>query len=294
MIKTVHLKRSKHNEFARQTDKEKKTMNGKKIWFVLTLLPTLYCGSTVKAGEIGLFWKPFGFSDIGLHKEPVLSGFYWLYPWNDIYTYSTQWNAYKEKVDVLTNDDLKIDVQAVVIMRPIRDEVYQLHIEVGPEYYRSIVQPEFRASIRNVVSHHQMIQISKNSAVLAKDIKSAVIERTKGKHIEVFDVILDDVEYSPNMLHAIEAKLTKQQELEQQKYELEIAEKNIEIAKKKAKADAEAQLIRAEAQAKSQSIINDKLTTKYLQYKSFESPNSKLIFVPQGKDNLPIVVNPKE
>ncbi len=214
--------------------RKRKTMNGKKFWFVLTLLPTLYCGSTVKAGEIGLFWKPFGLSDIGLHKEPVLSGFYWLYPWNDIYTYSTQWNAYKEKVDVLTNDDLKIDVQAIVIMRPIRDEVYQLHIEVGPEYYRSIVQPEFRASIRNVVSHHQMIQISKNSAVLAKDIKSAVIERTKGKHIEVFDVILDDVEYSPNMLHAIETKLTKQQELEQQKYELEIAEKNIEIAKKKA------------------------------------------------------------
>ncbi len=139
-----------------------------------------------------------------------------------------------------------------------------------------------------------MIQISKNSAVLAKDIKSAVIERTKGKHIEVFDVILDDVEYSPNMLHAIETKLTKQQELEQQNFELEIAEKIIEFAMKKAKADAEAQLIRAEAQAKSQSIINDKLTTKYLQYKSFESPNSKLIFVPQGKDNLPIVVNPKE
>ncbi|EMG02070.1 hypothetical protein LEP1GSC123_4381 [Leptospira borgpetersenii str. 200701203] len=53
-------------------------------------------------------------------------------------------------------------------------------------------------------------------------------------------------------------------------------------------------MIRAEAQAKSQVIINDKLTTRYLQYKSFESPNSKLIFVPQGKDNLPIVVNPKE
>ncbi|TGL76973.1 prohibitin family protein [Leptospira yasudae] len=269
-------------------------MNKNRFFLALLLVFTLNCGSTVHPGQIGLFWKPFGVTDVGLSKDPVLNGFYWLLPWNDIYTYSTQWDSHKEKVDVLTNDDLKIDVQAVIILRPIREEIYQLHIEVGPEYYRSIVQPEFRASIRNVVSHHQMIQISKNSAVLAKDIKTAVVERTKGKHIEVFDVILDDIEYSPNMLHAIEAKLTKQQELEQQKYELEIAEKNIEIAKKKARADAEAQLIRADAQAKSQAIINDKLTTKYLQYKSFESPNSKLIFVPQGKDNLPIVVNPKD
>ncbi|MBM9501113.1 prohibitin family protein [Leptospira sp. 201903071] len=269
-------------------------MNQKKLFFILLAILTLNCGATVRPGEIGLFWKPFGLSDVGLSKDPVFNGFYWLLPWNDIYTYSTQWNSYKEKVDVLSNDDLKIDVQAVIIMRPIREEVYQLHIEVGPEYYRSIVQPEFRASIRNVVSHHQMIQISKNSAVLARDIKTAVIERTKGKHIEVFDVILDDIEYSPNMLHAIEAKLTKQQELEQQKYELEIAEKSIEIAKKKARADAEAQMIRADGQARSQAIINDKLTTRYLQYKAFDNPNSKLIFVPLDKNNLPIVVSPKE
>ncbi|XDD49768.1 prohibitin family protein [Leptospira sp. WS92.C1] len=269
-------------------------MNRNRLFLIFLLISILNCGATVRPGEIGLFWKPFGISDVGLSKDPVFNGFYWLLPWNDIYTYSTQWNSYKEKVDVLTNDDLKIDVQAVIIMRPIRDEIFQLHVEVGPEYYRSIVQPEFRASIRNVVSHHQMIQISKNSAVLARDIKIAVIERTRGKHIEVFDVILDDIEYSPNMLHAIEAKLTKQQELEQQKYELEIAERSIEIAKKRARADAEAQLIRADGQAKSQAIINDKLTTRYLQYKAFDNPNSKLIFVPQGKDNLPIVISPKE
>ncbi|PJZ54004.1 prohibitin family protein [Leptospira adleri] len=269
-------------------------MNRKKFFLGVLLVLTLNCGSTVHPGQIGLFWKPFGVTDVGLSKDPVLNGFYWLLPWNDIYTYSMQWDSHKEKVDVLTNDDLKIDVQAVIILRPIREEIYQLHVEVGPEYYRSIVQPEFRASIRNIVSHHQMIQISKNSAVLARDIKTAVIERTKGKHIEVFDVILDDIEYSPNMLHAIEAKLTKQQELEQQKYELEIAEKNIEIAKKRARADAEAQMIRADGQAKSQAIINEKLTTRYLQYKAFDNPNSKMIFIPLDKSNLPIVVSPKE
>ncbi|RHX88986.1 prohibitin family protein [Leptospira stimsonii] len=269
-------------------------MNRKKFFLSVLLVFTLHCGSTVHPGQIGLFWKPFGITEVGLSKDPVLNGFYWLLPWNDIYTYSMQWDSHKEKVDVLTNDDLKIDVQAVIILRPIREEIYQLHVEVGPEYYRSIVQPEFRASIRNIVSHHQMIQISKNSAVLARDIKTAVIERTKGKHIEVFDVILDDIEYSPNMLHAIEAKLTKQQELEQQKYELEIAEKNIEIAKKKARADAEAQMIRADGQARSQAIINEKLTTRYLQYKAFDNPNSKMIFIPLDKSNLPIVVSPKE
>ena len=103
-------------------------------------------------------------------------------------------------------------------------------------------------------------------------------------------MIIDDVNYPKDVLNAIEKKITKEQELEQKKYELGIAEKDIEIAKRRATADSEAQIIRAEGQAKSQEIIDKKLTPKYLQYKAFESNNSKFFYIPSGKGGLPLVI----
>lgn len=256
---------------------------------ILFLLFSSCLGVSVKGGEMGLLWRPLS---EGLVKEPLFAGFHFLLPWNDIFIYSVQWNSYIETVDVLTQDDLKIDVTAVIILRPVSSEIYSLQKEIGPEYYKKLVRAEFRTSVRNAMAKYQMIQISKNSPVIANEIKATVNDRIKDKHLEISNVVIDDVVYSKTMLDAIEKKLAKQQELEQMKYELSISEKNIQIAKMKAQADAEASVIRAEGQAKSQTIINSKLTPRYLQYKAFENPNSKFFFIPTDKGNLPIIVNP--
>ena len=257
-------------------------------FYLFSFLLLNSCGTIVKAGQIGIMWRPF--NKESLDREPLGPGFHLLLPWNDIYAYSTQWDSNTEVVDVMTKDDLQINVSSTIIIRPVRDELFQLQLEIGTEYYTKIVKPEFRTSVRNILSAYQFTQISKNSPIIGKDIKTAVGERIKGKHIEIFDVIIDDVNYPKDVLNAIEMKITKEQELEQKKYELGISEKNIEIAKKKAQADAEAQIIRAEGQAKSQEIINKKLTPRYLQYKAYESNNSKFFFIPNGKDGLPMVV----
>ncbi len=258
------------------------------IVFTLSLVFFSNCWTTVKGGEVGVLWKPW---NEGLVQQPVPSGVHLLFPWNDIFIYSTQWSSHIETVDVLTQDDLKIDVTAVIIMRPLYAEIFTLQKEIGPDYYKKLVKAEFRASVRNAAAKYQMIQISKNAPVIANDIKNAVNERIKQKHLEISNVVIDDVVYSKTMLDAIERKLSKQQELEQMKYELSISEKNIQIAKLQAQADAEAAIIRAEGQAKSQSIIDKNLTTKYLQYKAFDNANAKFFYIPTGKSNLPIIVN---
>ncbi len=106
-------------------------------------------------------------------------------------------------------------------------------------------------------------------------------------------MIIDDVEYSPSILKAIEGKLTKQQEQEQMKFEINIAKKDAEIQAITAEGRAKAILLEAEAQAKAQKLISESLTPKYIQLKAMENPNNKLIFMPNGKDGLPILVNPE-
>lgn len=259
-------------------------------------LPVLFLGmlfvsciSIINPGEVGLMWRPYS---TGLSQKPLESRVQTYMPWNSVYVYSIQWSSYQEKVEVLTRDDLTITVTADIIIRPVQNEIYELEMEIGRDYYEKVVKPQFRTAIRNILSAYNMVSISKETPNVSSQIKKSLTEKLKFKHVEIDDVIIDDVEYSPSILKAIESKLTKQQEQEQMKFEINIAKRDAEIQQISAEGKAKAVLIEAEAQAKAQKMISDSLTPKYIQLKAMENPNNKLIFVPNGKDGLPIIVNP--
>src|ERR1044071_7810295 len=94
---------------------------------LLLLIPIIMllqsCSNTVTPGNRGLRWYPL---TSGLTKEPLKEGFYWRAPWNDVFVYDTKWKTFKEKVDVLTADDLPVTVYAALTMRPIPEEIYFL------------------------------------------------------------------------------------------------------------------------------------------------------------------------
>ncbi|PJZ46994.1 prohibitin family protein [Leptospira brenneri] len=248
------------------------------------------CLSIITPGEVGLMWRPYS---TGLSQKPLESRVQTYMPWNSVYVYSIQWTSHQEKVEVLTRDDLTITVSAAIIIRPIQNEIYDLEMEIGRDYYDKVVKPQFRTAIRNILSAYNMVSISKETPNVSSQIKKSLAEKLKDKHVEIDDVIIDDVEYSPSILKAIESKLTKQQEQEQMKFEINIAKRDAEIQQITADGRAKAVLIEAEAQAKAQKMISESLTPKYIQLKAMENPNNKMIFVPNGKDGLPIIVNPE-
>ncbi|EOQ96929.1 SPFH domain/Band 7 family protein [Leptospira wolbachii serovar Codice str. CDC] len=246
------------------------------------------CLSIISPGEVGLMWRPYS---TGLSQKPLESRVQTYMPWNSVYVYSIQWMSHQEKVEVLTRDDLTITVSAAIIIRPVQNEIYDLEMEIGRDYYEKVVKPQFRTAIRNILSAYNMVSISKETPNVSAQIKKSLTEKLKDKHVEIDDVIIDDVEYSPSILKAIESKLTKQQEQEQMKFEINIAKRDAEIQQISADGRAKAVLIEAEAQAKAQRMISESLTPRYIQLKAMENPNNKLIFVPNGKDGLPIIVN---
>ncbi len=262
------------------------------ISFFATLVLAIFAGSgcytNIRPGEAGLRYNPL---TSGLQTDLLTNAVYFYAPWNDIILYPTQWSSYKEKVDVLTRDDLTINVVATVILRPVPSQIFNLQIEIGPDYYDKVVKPQFRTSVRNALSAYSMIRISKETPKVSSDIKLALGEKMKGKHIEIDDVIIDDIEYSRPILTAIEEKLTKEQEQEQMKFQINIAKKDAEITVIHAEAKAKAIVIEAEAKTKAQRLISSALTKQYLQLKAFENPNTKLLLVPTGKDSMPLLLN---
>lgn len=246
------------------------------------------CITIIDPGEVGLMWKPYS---SGLGQKPLDSRVQFYLPWNSVFTYSIQWHSYQEKVEVLTRDDLTIIVTAQLIARAKQNELYELQMEIGTDYYEKVVRPQFRTSIRNILSSYNMVSVSKETPNVSILIKKTLQEKLSDKHVDIDDVIIDDVEYSPSILRAIETKLTKQQEQEQMKFEINIAKRDAEIQIISAEGKAKAILIEADAQAKAQKMMSESITPRYIQLKAVENPNNKLIILPSGKDGMPLMLN---
>jgi regulator of protease activity HflC (stomatin/prohibitin superfamily) len=270
------------------------------LLIVILLLATA-CGTTVQPGQRGLFWHPFS---EGLSNQPLKDGYYWRAPWNDVYLYDIRWQSFTEDIDALSADDLQVLIKAAIILRPIPEELYFLNQEVGSDYYPRIVKPQFMATVRSVVSGYSMVTVPEKSAEIASKVQAVVAEKLKGRHLEIQSIALADVDFPPIVLRAIEQKQAKEQEKEQKEFELTIAAKDAEIARTRAKGEGDAIRIRADGeaegvriraigQAKAQETITKTLTPAYLQYKLYDSPNSKLILLPDQL-KAPILINPGE
>jgi len=268
---------------------------------LLVLLPLSLeaCGTTVQPGQRGLRWYPL---TEGLTTETLKSGFYWRAPWNDIYLYDVTWRSYTESVDALSSDDLLVILHAAIVMRPIPEEVYFLAQEIGPDFYSRVVKPELLAAVRSVVSNYAMVTVPENSAEIASKVQAVMVEKLKGRHLEVSSIALADIDLAKVVLEAVERKQAKEQEKEQKEFELIIAEKDAEIMRRRAKGEGDAVRIRSEGeaeglkirssgQAKAQETIAKTLTQEYLRYKLYDSSNSKFVLLPETL-NVPILINP--
>lgn len=257
------------------------------------------CSTTVTPGNRGLRWYPL---TVGLTKEPLKEGFYWRAPWNDVFVYDTKWKTFKEKVDVLTADDLPVTVYAAITLRPIPEEIYFLAQEVGHDWYRELVQPQLLSAVRAVVANYAMVTLPERSSEIGNKIEAVVVEALKGRYLAVYNVALSEMEFSQMVLRAIEQKQAKEQEKEQKDFEVVIAQRNAEIARIHAKGEGDSLKIRAEGEAESmriraigqsqaQEIITKTLTPDYLRFKLYESPNAKTLILPD-KLNVPMILNP--
>jgi regulator of protease activity HflC (stomatin/prohibitin superfamily) len=265
----------------------------------ILLLIMCGCATTVQPGQRGLRWYPL---TEGLTTETLKSGLYWRAPWNDVFVYDVRWQSYVETVDALSSDDLLVKLRAAIIMRPLAEEVYFLAQEIGSDFYPRVVRPELLAAVRSVVSNYPMVNVPEQSAEIASKVQAVVVEKLKGRHLEVASVALAEIELARLVLEAVERKQSKEQEKEQKDFELVIAEKDAEIARRRARGEgdairirsegeAEGLRIRATGQAKAQETIAKTLTPDYLRFKLYDSTNAKFVLLPEDL-KVPILINP--
>ncbi|MEW6060901.1 MAG: prohibitin family protein, partial [Bacteroidota bacterium] len=203
------------------------------------------CGTTIPLGYEGLHVGRYTGTDTAIYQN----GFKWAWVWNDVVLYDVRWKTESEDVDILSLDDLHMTAEVALRLRPKEDELYALHSEIGSDYYKQIVQQQFRSVARSVFAQYKYNDIPKKSAEIQYAILSGVKNAVKNKHLDLDAVEIKHVEYPPTVKDAADKKLATEQRLMQKEFEQKIAEK-----------DASIRIIEAKSQQVSQKIIDSTLT----------------------------------
>lgn len=237
---------------------------GKRSWtagpvaLAVFALATAGCArEAVAPGERGLRYDPHGGGVKPEVLQPGLHGLGWCFLRDCGYidTYDITYQTRKETVFTPSAEGLSMDVKLTVMFRPVISELYQLHTEIGKDFYEEIVGPEFRSAARNVLARHSYTNLVGQLDKVEDEIEEEVRRRTRNKHIEVATITLEQIKYaSPEIAQAVEKRLVGQQEAARQKAAIEAgaAREKMQLeltsAQERLKAESEANQKRLQAE----------------------------------------------
>jgi regulator of protease activity HflC (stomatin/prohibitin superfamily) len=241
---------------------------------------------TIEAGERGVLFQRFGG---GLDRENIYNpGFHVIAPWNIMYVYDIREKQIDEDMKVLSANGLNIQVDVTVRVNPDYNNIGDLHEKFGPQYIESLVRPEVRSSVREVIGQFSPEELysTKRNEVQAL-IQENLQESLGGNFIELRATLIRNIELPDKVRTAIETKIEAEQKALKYDYILQQERK-----------EAERKIIEAEAKAESNRILSASLTDKILQDKGIEatlqlanSQNSKVIVVGgEGGNGLPLIL----
>jgi len=211
----------------------------------------------VRPGEVGIVQK-FGV----IKGEPIKQGSKWFNP---------------------TKEGLSVNTEISLLYHVNPAYAKDVYTRFGRNYEEVMVLSNFRATAREVSARYFAKELYATERI---KIEKAVADELSS-HIAQYGFVVDavllkDIDLPAQLVQAIENKVNAEQAVLQMEFVVE-----------RQKKEAERLVIEAEGIKKAQTIINESLTEKLLQYNNIQmlkslvnSPNSKVIVTDGGSSQL--------
>jgi len=239
----------------------------------------------VNAGETAVLFKRF---DGGTQLDKIYGeGFHIIFPWDIMTVYNVRIQHELKQFQVLSANGLKIQVDASIRYRPIKENLPDLHQQVGIEYADRIVYPEVEAVVRQIFGQYLPEDIySSQKFIIQNTVQNAIFEVSE-RFVDLDELLITRITLPEMIVTAIEEKLEKEQVA--LGYQFRLDSELLEAERKR---------IEASGISDFQSIVGAGLTENYLRFRGIEatlklaeSPNSKIVVIGGGKDGLPIILD---
>lgn len=273
------------------------------VVIVLVIICGFACTERIPAGYVGVVYNMNG----GVEDEVLTQGWKIVSPTKKVTLYSIALEqSYMtdgdqgdspddESFEIPTKEGASLDVDVAFSYSFELTEVPQTFTrfrgQSGKEILKSFIKPKMQAWIKEITPEFAMIDIvSKQRGVVNAALTEKLKERFKPYGIVIDNVALADVRPDEDTDKAIKEKIKAQEALETAKVtaekdkveatrDKEIAEINAEKAKIEAQGQADAELIRANAEAEANKKIAESLTDKLIEKAKYDKWNGELPYI---------------
>jgi len=176
------------------------------------------------------------------------------------------------------NRDLQsVELKARVIYKPDPNKIDEIYKKLGPDYVNKILTSTFNEIVRGVIAQYNAQQLYNQREMISELMKKLLAERTRPFNIIIDDLSLMDLHFSRFFEQAVEEKQIAQQSAERAKFTVEKA-----IQEKKS------MIIKAEADAKSISLIGEQVNQNpaYLQIQRIDVARQISAILAQSKNKI--------
>ncbi len=237
----------------------------------------------VDAGYGGVLWTAFS----GTQSDKYTEGWYFVAPWNKMFTYSLRTQDNAEVLHVLANNGLSITLETSIRFRADAVKLSKLHETLGPDYYKVIISPTLRSEARKVGGRYNPEEIySTKRDVVETEIFGEVKKSLADRPLILEAILVRNVDLPEKLKTAINDKLEEKQRSLKMKFTLS-----------RERQEAERKAIEAKGIAERNRIITASVTDKLLRYEGIgaterlaNSKNAKVVVIGGGKDGLPLIL----
>ena len=157
--------------------------------------------------------------------------------------------------------------------------------EVVRVAYNNFLREPLRTFARDEVQKLNGLEIKDRISELGDLIAKRMGTLTKDTPFAVISAVVGNIQYPKEVADAVAEKMAATQVLERKQTEIEIEQR-----------EAQKRVVQAEGIGKAMAIINERLTSQYLQHEAIEaqkamvgSPNHSTVYLPVGPMGVPLV-----
>lgn len=169
----------------------------------------------------------------------------------------------KETLAPCFSSDLQqINMKVKVLYRRPTDQVVNLYQNYQGDIFDSLVAPRVQEALKEVTAGSTAEQIVKTR----EKIKQSTLESARlkiGAILQVDDIVIENIDLTPELEKAIEAKMVQEQMAGQSKFKQDQAKIDAETKIITAKADAESIKIQGEALKETPGLVQLKIVEKW-------------------------------
>lgn len=219
----------------------------------------------IEPQQVGVVFRAIGGDEDSIVDTPLGPGVNWVIPFVDQVTiYQTNRSSVtlaaeegsqgRPAISARTNDGQEVVIDITVIFRITSESANQIFKDWRTGYIEGVVIPFTREEVRNAISELSVEQVYGQRTSLGPDIRTKLEPRLRAEGLELIEIAVRNITFSPEFVQAVEDKQIAEQRVEEAKNKAEAlrreAEGQRDAAVTRAEGERDADIARAEGEAK--------------------------------------------